>query len=824
MGRPRRQKRARSSTTTPATSGVALDAPDSFATREALVSLLVVSVATVLVYSNTFDASFHFDDITSIVRNASVHDLRSQWPPSGRRYLGHLSFALNYRFGGLEVLGYHVANLLIHLCNALLVFWLTALTLRSPIVRRAEVGPLVRRYLPLAAGLLFAVHPVETQAVTYIVQRFASLATLFFLLSLVLYVQARLTLEADRAARARAAYLYCLSILAAAAAMKTKEISFTLPFVVAGYEFLFFRPGRRLLLAPLGATALLVPLDWATQGQKLADVLGDASRFAAETREIPRSVYLLTQSRVVVTYLRLMLLPVGQNLDYDFRLSHSPTDPGVLFAVTILVTVVASAVLLLRRARQTNQASGILVFFGILWFFVTLAVESSVIPIRDVIYEHRTYLPSVGAALVSGTALLSILERLRLHVSHRLQAAVALLVTAGPLASAAYARNFVWKDDLTLWSDVVAKSPEKARPHINLGVAHLDRGATSEAIREFQVALQIRPESSEAHFNLGNAYRSRGQRADAEQEYREAIRLAPEWAYPHINLGVAHLDRGDPDEAVSELLVALKNLPESPEVHHNLGKAFRAKGQPDDAIREYREAIRLEPRLAEAHDEIGDIFHAKGQLDDAIGEYHEAIRIAPELAGAHNNLGAAYLAKGRPEDAVREYREAVRLDPGLAGAHSNLGDAYQARAQLDDAVREYREAIRLDPGLAEAHNNLADAYLAKGELEQAMRECREAIRLDPGMAEAHAILGSVLLKLGRAADAVEENRRALALKPLPEVIINLAVALEAAGRRGEALAAYQRFLKEAGDTYPDRAEMVRSRIAQLRVRSQPGSH
>ncbi len=316
MGRSIDPNRASAGSATPATSRPAPEASNFARTREGIVSLLVITAAAVLVYSNAFGASLHFDDFASIVENQSLRDLRSQWPPSGNRWLGYLSFALNFRLGGLEVFGYHLANVLIHVCNGLLVFWLTSITLRTPSLRGAESGPLVRRFLPLTAGLLFAVHPVQTEAVTYVVQRFTSLATLFYLLSLALYAQARLSLEEDRPSKARAACLYGLSVVAAAGAMRTKEIGFTLPLVAAGYELLFFRPGRRLLLlAPLGATALLVPLGLATHGQKLADVLGEASRFAAETPEIPRSVYLLTQSRVVSTYLRLLLLPIGQNVD-----------------------------------------------------------------------------------------------------------------------------------------------------------------------------------------------------------------------------------------------------------------------------------------------------------------------------------------------------------------------------------------------------------------------------------------------------------------------------------------------------------------------------
>src|SRR6266511_4314591 len=699
--------------------------PDLPGSRQALVAMLVIAAATVLAYSNSFDASFHFDDLRNIVRNQSLRELGRQWPPSGNRWVGFLSFALNYRFGGLEVFGYHLVNLLIHVCNGLLVFWLAAITLRTPALRSAEAGPLVRGYLPLAAGLLFALHPVQTQAVTYIVQRFASLAALFFLLSLVLYAQARISLEADPPSRAAAGGLYGLSLIAAAAAMKTKEISFTLPLVAAMYEWLFFGARRRfLLIAPLAAAALLLlPIDVITHGANFDDLLGDPSQFAAETPEISRGAYLLTQSRVVVTYLRLLFLPVGQNLDYDVLLSHSVIDPRVLFALAILLALAAVAVFLLRRARETNRGPGLLLFFGIVWFFVTLSVESSIIPIRDVIFEHRMYLPSAGAAVALGAALLWAIERMRLRASLARQAAVGLLLTTGPLGVATYARNLVWKDDLTLWGDAVSKSPGKARPHNNLGKALIDSEATSEAVNELLAALKIAPPNADALSNLG----------------------------------VAYAKQGRADEAIAAAMAAVAIKPADARAHNTLGTAYEVKSQIDDAVREYREAIRLAPSVAGVHYNLCGALLTSGRFGDAVQQCRELIRLAPSSAEGHNLPGGAFQASGQLDDAVREYREAIRVEPSMADAHYNLGNAYQGRGQLDDAVREYSAAIRLGSSTGDTHCNLGNAYRAMGRFDDAAHEYREAIRIDPSMAEAREGLAAVLLKQRRTAKDVEEK-------------------------------------------------------------------
>src|SRR3990167_7117322 len=360
-----------------------------------LISLSLITITAFLIYSNTFASPFHFDDEHNIVENYKLRDLSNFWPPSGSRYVGVLSFALNYHFGGLNVFGYHLVNIIIHIINGLLIWWLIILTFKTPVMQ-VYVGQglspaltpdrIIRGlkadlpYLTaLTASLIFVSHPIQTQAVTYIVQRFASLATLFYILSLV----------------------------SAILAMKTKEISLTLPFVIILYEVMFFAPtkqnygfAKRLLyLIPVTLTAFIIPLSLIGTDRPVGDMIGELREAAQETEEISRDVYLLTQFRVIVTYIRLLFLPINQNLDYDYPLSHSLFEPQTFVSFLFLSAIFVFAVYLFIRSRRTDNAHGLLISFGILWFFITLSVESSIIPIRDVIFEHRLYLPSVGIVI-----------------------------------------------------------------------------------------------------------------------------------------------------------------------------------------------------------------------------------------------------------------------------------------------------------------------------------------------------------------------------------------------------------------------------------------
>src|SRR3989338_716758 len=350
-----------------------------------LISLSLITITAFLIYSNTFASPFQFDDNPNIVENYKLRDLSNFWPPSGSRYVGVLSFALNYHFGGLNVFGYHLVNIIIHIINGLLILWLIILTFKTPVMQ-VYVGQglspaltpdrIIRGlkadlpYLTaLTASLIFVSHPIQTQAVTYIVQRFASLATLLYILSLTLYIKARLqTVQTGANAVGKffstsTLTFYFLSLVSAILAMKTKEISLTLPFVIILYEVMFFAPtkqnygfAKRLLyLIPVTLTAFIIPLSLIGTDRPVGDMIGELREAAQETEEISRDVYLLTQFRVIVTYISLLFLPINQNLDYDYPLSHSLFEPQT-FAFFIYIFV-CFFFFLRGRGRTKNPPS-----------------------------------------------------------------------------------------------------------------------------------------------------------------------------------------------------------------------------------------------------------------------------------------------------------------------------------------------------------------------------------------------------------------------------------------------------------------------------------
>ena len=598
--------------------------------------LLIGSIS----YSNSFDVPFLFDDESSITENPGIRDLKNFFTSTGggdihpRRFVGYLSFALNYRIGGLETTGYHVVNLAIHLINALLVSGLLCLTFRTP---RLAGSRLARRSgaVALFSGLLFATHPVQTQAVTYIVQRLTSLTTLFYLLSVVQYVQARLYLERRaneqepittelvgqkteiRGQRVPAVLLMVGAVVSAILAMKTKEIAFTLPLAMLLYEASFFEGKwkRRLLyLMPLLVTAPIVPLSVLTEGDSSGALLSDVIEKMPPDTLLSRWDYMLTQFRVIVTYIRLLFLPINQNLDYEYPIFTSFFTPQVFISFLLLATLLLLAFFLIgfkynipghgftSTPGPQPSVGGIdpaahLIGFGILWFFLALSVESSVIPITDVIFEHRLYLPSVGAAAAFAAAFVLIFDKYPGAHRTTLSFMVAALIILG-LSVATFKRNTVWRDGITLWEDAVRKSPGKVRPYNNLGAALVDANRPIEAFPVLLRAIEIKPSHVDAWYNLGRAYILTDQNTKAVQMLREATRLKPDYYNAYVNLAAALIRGRRFQEAATLLEQHLDHLVQRADARFNLGVAYAYLGNLEGARGELEAVVRLDPRLA----------------------------------------------------------------------------------------------------------------------------------------------------------------------------------------------------------------------------------
>jgi len=589
-------------------------------------ALVLIAFVGVLAYYNSLTVPFLLDDYSSIVRNGVITDLGAFLSGAGyrynpRRFIGYLTIALNYRMGGLDITGYHLFNLGIHLSCGWLVYALGMATFRTPFFaqhsgpagnpggkdsagRGATTAPGSRdhRLIALFAALLFIAHPIQTQAVTYVIQRLASLCTLFYLLSLVLYAAARLLGDRSKG-RILTVSLYLASLASALLAMETKEIAFTLPLAVLLYEVMFFRISalkRLLLLAPVLLTALVVPVTLLGVGKPLTQMLAELAQRTRVDSTLPRLHYLYTQFRVLVTYLRLLVFPAGQNLDYDYPVYRSLLAPPVLLSLFTLLAILGAALYLIRATGKVAPAGaggspGLrpelrLVSFGILWFFLTLSVESSLIPIADPIFEHRLYLATPGVFLALASLLFCCTQALP-----RRPVVVGAGLVVAVLAVLTVARNAVWRDSVELARDTVAKSPGKARPHYNLAEALSKAGWIEESLKEAALAARLDPSKAEPYALMGLIHLASGQNREAARELSRAVALVPNYLAARSLFGDALAGERMWPEALEQYRAALKLNPGDPDTYNKVGLVHFVSGQPREAADYFASALRLSP-------------------------------------------------------------------------------------------------------------------------------------------------------------------------------------------------------------------------------------
>lgn len=578
-----------------------------------LVRCCLIIILGVAAYGNTFGMSFNFDDAANILSNNIVREFNFTGIKQAfhtRRGLGIVSFQLNYYLSGPDVFGYHLFNLVIHLITALLVYRLLVLLTKAPCFNADGNNRLKLLPVPFLAALLFVAHPIQTQAVTYIVQRFTSMATMFYLAAVISYLQARsLQFKNKQLLPARSLAWFTVCLICMACAINTKEIAYTLPCAIVLAEVICYgmnwkKAAVSAALAISALAAVLVKLGLGKGSfEQAMFAMDEATRLQTITS---RSDYLFTQFRVILTYIRLLLLPVNQSVDYDYTLSHSFFDPAVLGSFALLSLLIVVAVVLLKRSG-TGDPGPRLIAFGIFWFFLTLSIESSVLPIIDLIFEHRVYLPSVGAITALTTAVCN--TALKTDPERRKKTlCIVFLLIAVLLAGVTWKRNLVWKTEVTLWEDATAKKPDSSRAWNNLGGAYIKERSADKALKALVRAIELDRNKQEAWNNLGIAI-------DLKGVYRDRFNRTTKMFTT-------------PESITDEILNKWQG-----EVNNNLGLAYEILGNYPKAVENYRNAVGYNPALGLAYYNLGLVSAAMGDY----GSYQEQQQVLwlldPALAG-----------------------------------------------------------------------------------------------------------------------------------------------------------------------------------------------
>ncbi len=652
--------------------------------RSVWVPALIVGVVAA-VYANSLSGPFVFDDIGAIVENPHVRRL---WPLSSAlaapaqatvagRPVVSLSLALNHAVGGLDVRGYHAVNIAIHALCALLLQAIVRATLgRFPGARARASG------LATIVALLWAVHPLCTETVNYVIQRTESIMSLFYLLTLYCAIRA--------ADGLRGSWRWTASAVAASAlGMASKEAMVTAPVAVLLYDWAYRSDSlgqalreRRALYAGLAATwGVLAALT--VHGPRSDTVGFDLGLGALD--------YARNQAGVVLEYLGSALWPHPLVFDYGYARPLATGSPP------LDILGILAALLLATGLWGWRPALG----YPALWVLLVLAPTSSFVPIvSEVGAERRMYLPLAGliAGIVGlGWAGLRALERIAggsRPWPRRLALGLVVLALVG-LGWGTHRRNRDYRDAVTLWQTAIAVRPQNPRAHNNLGHSIHRQARPTEAIAHYLAALALDPDYSQAHFNLGVALADLGRTDEAIASYRSALERNPRLAAAHVNLGSELANRGRLREAIPHFRDAVRCAPDWSGARHKLGRALRLAGESGAALEQLKEALRLDPLDSQALAELAWILATDPVRERRDGA--EAVRLATralESSGGSSAivldaLAAAYAEAGRYEAAVQTGRRA-REAAGRAHA-VELEREIAARLELYGTRRPYRE-------------------------------------------------------------------------------------------------------------------------------------
>ncbi|MFQ5451811.1 MAG: tetratricopeptide repeat protein [Nitrospinaceae bacterium] len=704
--------------------------------------VFVLTALIFLVYANTFLSSFHFDDIPSILEKPWIRGLDkipqflfSIW----QRPLVILSFNINYAISGFEVWSYHIFNILFHVGAALLVYRLTRLArefLRR--TRRAEAsGP---GNLPFLAALLFALHPLSTQSVTYISSRSSILATIFYLATLILFYRGLLkrtrTEEGARdPARAGSRNLTGLADLLGSGVclvlgFLSKQIIVSLPVMAFLFHFYFvaampfgrWLAGRIKWIVLVGAPPSVLMIYKQFWGGGIA---------SASPEAYSPATYFLTQTFVIPwEYFRKLLFPINLNIDPDFPIFSDWSQPSHWTGLLVIGIYVWVWIRLSRRpvmegeegtAGRLASASGTdsrfpsrWAGFGMAWILITLLPTSSFVPLLDVAVEHRTYLPMVGISILSAALLSHLIQSVRKGLGRTVffrRHGTSLVVGAASLvlvffAAGAVKRNGVWINEVRLWSDAKNKSPRLVRPRNNLGEAYDKQREYDKAIAEFEGALRLNPNYFFALNNLGNVY-------GKKKEF---------------------------DRAIDYFQKALAQKPDYAPAHYNLARALQLTGHPSEALESYRRAIRFNPYFEEAFYNLANLALQSGLIDEAVENFNRFLKMRPGHARARFGLGNAYAMQGKFDLALAQFQKAVELDPGYVFPYINISNIQMQKGEVDAAIATLQKALERQPRTAGIHKNLGMIYYQlKKDPGKAEIHFRESLRLDPAQPQADII-------------------------------------------------------------------------------------
>ncbi len=649
--------------------------------------VVFISLLGLGLYFRALKSPFLFDDIDFIANNPAIYNLKNFqhiWKWNYPRSMGTLSFAIDYHFYQFNVIGYHLTNLVIHLLTSLLVWWFLQLVLATPNWQNERIVK-YKNLISLLAALVFVSHPVATEAVIYITQRYASLAALFYMAALCLYLKGRL--EGKNIVAQYGFFFGCGLLIFAGMLTRPTVITCPLMIVLLEIYFLnisdywrFFKDWSKwIYLVPIVFIVIFIPNVYSFN---LSGILKQQLVSYSHDHEIITSgSYFLTQARVLCTYIRLLFIPIDQRFDYDYPLSYSFFEPATFLSFLILVLIFWTAARLFKNHK--------LISFGILWFFVTLSVESTIIPIHYVIAEYRLYLPLVGFSLVLANLFFYFIKNFRLCT------ALLLTVVLG-FSYLTIKRSQIWQEEVKFWEDAVKKAPNKSRPYDNLAVACMQVGDYPKAFDNLKRAMSINPFNFETYVNFADLYIELNQPDLAIPYLNRALALRPQSVTALNNLGVAYMKLGQMVKAEESFITAIKLRKGYSQPALNLARLYEETNRPELANDLYEQLIRIYPHEKKILFSLLKLYlkeYQKQKASDLITYILQGNKDVVFLT----NVGSLLASENYHSLAMVVYEKVLSINPKYKEVYLELGKLYGNLGHWEEAILIWQDGKKRDP-------------------------------------------------------------------------------------------------------------------------------
>jgi len=640
--------------------------------RIALFSMLIIIMAGAFVYANSIHGKFLWDDEILIQDNKEIQSW-SNLPRifaenigtgAGRDYnfyrpLHMLTLMVDYSLFKFDVEGYHLTNILFHILTALCIYILANLLFRH-------------NALSLLTALLFVVHPIHTEVVTYISGRFDALSAFFMLLCIIFYIK-----------NFKSSFMTIFLVsLCAILAILSKENALILPVLILLYHYIFGEFNFKKFI-PLVAIAIIYII------LRMTVLYFPGSGFQTPNTLWDRMPGFFV---AVTNYITLLILPFNLHMEHG-DLLFKFSDPKALIGILIL----AFAAFCVFKFRKSNK----LLTFAILWFFICLLPESNLYRINAYMNEHWLYLPSFGFFLLLGKYLCPLNENGKLRI-FSLIACVALLSFYSFLT---IKQNTYWKDPVSFYERTLKYAPFSSRLYNNLARQYEMSGRYKEAVELYKKAVKIAPDYAEAYNNLGVADADLDLNLEAIDAYKTAIKLDPNLVGIYSNLGNAYGRVGKTNEAIEVFLKALKIKPDA-SAYNNLALIYRGLGKDNEAIQTFQNALDLDPDNNTVYLNIANTYASIGKAQEAIAAFKKVTQLDPNNANSYNNIGYLLKNLGRYEEAIPYFENALKINPGIPEAYENICLTYLKINEVQKAKEWYQRAIQIDPSNQKRYKKL----------------------------------------------------------------------------------------------------------------------